>query len=53
MSFTGTSKGYAYTERPIINVVQSLDGEVLRPTNMNNGILYKPIKENWYLSYDW
>jgi hypothetical protein len=53
MTMRGSSKGYVFSEKPVTNVVKSLDGKVSRPANLEHGALYTPLKEHWYLCYEW
>ena len=53
MTMRGSSKGYVYSEQPLTNVVASLDSEARLPANTKHGAMYKPIKEHWYLCYEW
>jgi hypothetical protein len=54
MTFRGTSKGYAYSEKELSPVFDSVDQNPLAPQNRpKHGVAYKKIKDHWFLSYDW
>jgi hypothetical protein len=46
----GSTKGFAYCLQPLEPSAASLDHN---PKTNRHGILYRPIREHWYLSYDW
>ena len=54
MTFRGSSKGYAYSERELSPVFDSLNQNPVKPGERpKHGVAYRKIKDRWYLSYDW
>ena len=53
MTMRGSSKGYLFSKTPITNMVESLDREAEVPAKSKHGALYRPIKGNWYLCFEW
>jgi hypothetical protein len=54
MTFRGSSKGYAYSEKELSPVFDSLNRNPIEPQKRpKHGVAYKKIKDRWYLSYDW
>ncbi len=50
----GSSKGYAYSEKELSPLFNSLDQNPIEPQKRNkHDVVYRKIKEHWYLSYDW
>jgi hypothetical protein len=47
------TKGYAYIEGPAFNVVESLDGYKPKPHGDNVIKVYRHIRGNWYLFYEY
>jgi hypothetical protein len=54
MTFRGSSKGFAYSKQALSPVLESLDQkESLSPQNKEHGTVFRKIKEDWYLYFDW
>ncbi len=54
MTFRGSSKGYAYSDREITPLLNSLDEDQSKLAKQRkHGVVYKRISDRWYLSYDW
>jgi hypothetical protein len=54
MTLRGSSKGYAYSEQRLSPVFESLEDVPFdAQSRPQHGVAFKPIKEHWYLSYDW
>jgi hypothetical protein len=54
MTFRGSSKGYAYSEKEVSPLFDSLkQNPIEREKRPKHGVAYKRIKDHWYLSYDW
>jgi len=53
MTFRGSSKGIAYSDQILSPTFESLEQQELKPANEKHGIIYKKIKDGWYLYFDW
>ncbi len=50
----GSSKGYAYSEKELLPLFDSLDqNPIKREDRQRHGTLYKRIKDYWYIYYEW
>jgi hypothetical protein len=52
MTFRGSSKGFAYCEHPLSPLRDSLDQHDSQ-NPQKHGIVFRKIKDHWYLFYDW